>query len=222
MAGCPREGSRARGDKMMPNQTDFGYGDFVFSWGDHICAIFDDHAQQMEVMAPYMSVGIRLEQRCVWVASQPSADALRQALHDMGGDVVTLEASGQLLVLPETGFYLHEGVFEPERTMDLLRTLVADNLRHGYPTMRICNDVSWLGTERVDPELWEEFELTVTEGVTNMPLCIVCTYDRRQVSGSILVAAMRTHPAVILGTMFRSNPFYEPSGAGLSGSREVM
>jgi hypothetical protein len=204
------------------NPTEFGYSDFAFNWGDHICAIFDNHAQQMEVMAPFVSAGIQLEQRCVWVASKPSGDALRQALHDMGGDVLTLEASGQLLILSEPGFYLYEGVFEPERTMDLLRTLLDDNQRQGYPLMRICNDVSWLGTERVDAELWEEFELNVTVGVANMPLCIVCTYDRRQVSGSIIVAALRTHPAVILGTIFRSNPFYVPAGAGLSDSREVI
>jgi hypothetical protein len=55
-----------------------------------------------------------------------------------------------------------------------------------------------------------------------MPLCLVCAYDRRQVSGAIVVAAIRTHPAMIVGTNFRANPFYEPAEAGLSGSREVM
>jgi hypothetical protein len=62
----------------------------------------------------------------------------------------------------------------------------------------------------------------MTEAVATMPICIVCTYDRRQVSGSIVVAAMRTHPAVILGTTFRANPFYEPAGAGMSGARDVI
>jgi len=206
----------------MLNPTDFGYGSFAFNWGDHICAIFDDHAQQMEVMGPFVSAGIQLEQRCVWVSSPPSADALRQSLHDMGGDVLTLEASGQLLILSEPGFYLYEGIFEPERTMDLLRALLNDNQRQGYAAMRIANDVSWTGSERVDPDLWQEFESRLTEEVAGLPLCLVCQYDRRRIPGSIMVAAMRTHPAVILGTSFRLNPFYEPARADRSGSREVV
>jgi hypothetical protein len=206
----------------MLNPTDFGYGSFAFNWGDHICAIFDDHVQQMEVMGPFASAGIQLGQRCVWVSSSPSADALRQSLHDMGGDVLTLEASGQLLILSEPGFYLYEGIFEPERTMDLLRALLSDNQRQGYAAMRIANDVSWTGSERVDPDLWQEFESRLTEEVAGLPLCLVCQYDRRQVPGSIVVAAMRTHPAVILGTSFRQNPFYEPVKADRSGSREVI
>jgi hypothetical protein len=140
----------------------------------------------------------------------------------MGGDVLTLEASGQLLILSEPGFYLYQGIFEPERTMDLLRALLSDSQRQGYAAMRIANDVSWTGSERVDPDLWQEFESRLTEEVAGLPLCLVCQYDRRQVPGSIVVAAIRTHPAVILGTSFRENPFYEPARAGGAGSREVV
>jgi len=214
--------SAERSAHPMLSPTDFGYGSFVFNWGDHICAIFDDHAQQMEVMAPYLSAGIQLGQRCVWTSSLPAADALRQSLHGMGGDVITLEASGQLLILSEPGFYLYQGIFEPERTMDLLRALLSDSQRQGYTAMRIANDVSWTGSERVDPELWQEFESRLTQEVAELPLCLVCQYDRRQVPGSILVVAMRTHPAVILGTTFRQNPFYEPAAAQGPRSREVM
>ena len=206
----------------MLDSTEFGYGGFTFNWGDHVCAFFDDHMQQMEVLAPFVSVGIQLGQRCAWIAPEPSCNALRRALAEMGGDLATLEASGQLLIMPDPEFYLHEGVFEPDRTMDLVRALLGDSQRQGYPAMRMCNDVSWLGGGRVDAELWEEFELTLTEAITNLPLCLVCAYDRRQVSGSILVAAIRTHPVMVVGTNFRANPFYEPGPAGFGGVREVI
>lgn len=39
--------------------TAFGYGDFNFSWGDHICAVFDHPDQQMAVMLPFVTHGLR-------------------------------------------------------------------------------------------------------------------------------------------------------------------
>ena len=50
--------------RLHPNT--FGYSDLRFNWGDHICAFFDDHLQQMEVMVPYIATGLQAKQRCVW------------------------------------------------------------------------------------------------------------------------------------------------------------
>ncbi len=206
----------------MPDPTDFGYSGFSFAWGDHICAIFESRVQQMEIMGAFIATGIRAEQRCVWVSPGESAAGLRQTLADMGGDLATLEASNQLLVLSELDFYLQGGVFEPDRTLDLLAALAKDNEREGYRTMRVANDVSWLTAGRVDVRLWEDFEGRLTQEVAGLPLVMVCQYDHRQLSGEMIVTAMRTHPGVILGDTFRRNPFYLPAGATASDGTQVV
>ena len=190
--------------------TAFGYGDFNFSWGDHICGIFDNHVQQMEVMTPFIAQGLRLAQRCVWVGPEVSCDALRTSLAAMGGDLPTLEASGQLVVMPVTDYYLRDGVFEPRHTMELLLTLLEDSQRQGYGTMRATGDVTWLVGQRVDAEEWEQWEAMLNEALVGQPMVVVCQYDRRQVSGAMVVAALRTHPFVILGDDIHANPFYAP------------
>jgi hypothetical protein len=206
----------------VPDPTDFGYAGFSFAWGDHICAIFENRVQQMEIMGAFIATGIRAEQRCVWVSPEESAAGLRQTLADMGGDLATLEASNQLLVLSELDFYLQGGVFEPDRTLDLLAALAKDNEREGYRTMRVANDVSWLTAGRVDVRLWEDFEGRLTQEVAGLPLVMVCQYDHRQLSGEMIVTAMRTHPSVILGDTFRRNPFYVPAGATASDGTQVV
>jgi hypothetical protein len=204
------------------NPTAFGYGHFSFSWGDHICAIFDSHAQQMEIMGGFIGTGLRASQRCVWVAPEGSANALRGALADMGGDLPTLESSSQLLIISEVEFYLHEGIFEPSRIMDLLKALLDDNQREGYDTMRIASDVSWLRDDCPDLRLWEEFEARLTHEIANLPLVMVCQYDWRQIPGSLILTALRTHPTVILGDTFRRNPFYIAEPLGASGPPEIV
>lgn len=196
----------------MVESTYFGYSSFRFDWGDHICAIFDQYDQQLEVMAGFMAQGMRASQRCVWVAPEQSAIQFRERMAAVGGDLQTLEASGQLVVISEVDFYLRSNLFEPDRTMDLLRTLLADGQRNGYPTMRLATDVSWLKDGRIDPDLWEQFEYRQTEEMTGLPAVLVCQYDRRQVSASIVVAAFRTHRLVILGEEIHENPFYVSPG----------
>jgi hypothetical protein len=205
----------------MANGTEFGYDDFGFSWGDHICAIFDWPWQQMEVMGGFVLQGLRAEQRCVWISSEPSVRRLRAALGSAGGDLQTLEASGQLIAVPDVDFYLQDGLFEPSRTMDLLRALMDDGKRIGYDTMRITTDLSWMNGGRIDPNVWEEFEHELTHQVANVPAVLVCQFDRRQVSGSVVVAAFRTHPIVILGDEIHVNPFYSAGAAGPAMS-EIM
>jgi hypothetical protein len=206
----------------VPGPTDFGYAGFSFAWGDHICAIFESRMQQMEIMGAFVATGIRAEQRCAWVSPEDSAASLRETLGNMGGDLATLEASGQLLIISEVGFYLKGGVFEPDRTLDLLRTLLDDNRREGYSAMRFANDISWLSEGRVDLESWESFENAITQEISSLPLTVVCQYDRRQVSGDIVVMAMRTHPTVILGDTFRRNPFYLPAGLAASDGGHIL
>ncbi len=204
------------------DETEFGYGEFRFSWGDHICAIFDSHAQQMEVMVPFIAAGLQTGQRCVWVAPEESGNALREALVGIRADPATLEASGQLLIISEVEFYLRGGVFEADRTMELLRRLLDDSRREGYSTMRVASDVSWLCHTDLDPELWERFEARLTREIAKLPVTMVCQYARRQISGPLLVTALRTHPTVIMGDRIHENPYYVPEPVGTSGPQEIM
>jgi hypothetical protein len=191
--------------------TAFGYGDFEFSWGDHICAVFESRVQQMEVMGAFISAGIRAEQRCVWVAPDISARALREYLAGAGGDVTTLEASSQLLIISDIDFYLEGDLFNPARGLDLLRAILADNEREGYMGTRIAAEASWLGEDRVDPDRWEEYEAGISSAVADLPVVTVCQYTSRQLTGPMILTAFRTHPTLILGNSVRENPLFEPA-----------
>ncbi len=206
----------------MVNSTAFGYGDLSFQWGDHICAVFQNHDQQMAVMVPFITEGLRAGQRCVWISPPASSHAFRQALARVGADLLTLEASSQLIILPDVEFYLHDGVFEPDRTIELGLTLLQDGQRSGYSTMRITSDLSWLTGSTVDEERWESYEHQVTQRTEQVPLVAVCQYDHRQLSGKLVLAALHTHPIVILGETVLANPFFSPPASDGLGRQEVM
>jgi hypothetical protein len=195
---------------MMTDPTAFGYANWRFSWGDHICGFFDDPEQQLEVMVPFLAQGLRAKQRCVWVGPPASCERFRNHLGRIGGDLPTLEASGQLVIISEVEFYLEEGMFEPTRSLQLMRTLLADGIAQGYDTMRLVTDIPWTHERRLDPETWEAYEVRLNEEQAGLPVVSVCQYDRRQVTGGIIVAALRTHRFVIMDGELHANPFYVP------------
>ncbi len=205
----------------MPDETMFGYGQLRFSWGDHICAIFESHTQQSEVMVPFIANGLRAGQQCVWVGPRESAEWLRAGLAEAGGDLPTLEASGQLTLISEVDFYLRGGVFEPERTIDLMLSLLGEGRGRGYETTRAATDVSWLGTSSLSVDMWAEYEIRVSQEMLGRPAVWVCQYNARQVQGELVMAALQTHPVVILGDVVKENPFYEAPGADAAAPRTI-
>ena len=206
----------------MLDPTAFGFRDITFSWGDHICAIFENHDQQMSVMLPFITHGLRAEQLCVWISSPPAADAFRRALSQAGGDLPTLEASGQLAIISDIDFYLRDGLFLPERTLELGLTLLEDGRRHGYSGMRVAADLSWLGGGPPNVDLWEKYEHEVTERIAEAPIVAVCQYDHRRCPGHFILAALHTHPIVILGETVCRNPFFIYPSADAAERPELM
>jgi hypothetical protein len=174
----------------------------------------------MKIMVPFVATGLRASQRCVWVSPPAAADAFRASLAEIGGDLPTLEASGQLFVVSDIEFYLEGGVFDPDRMMELLTTLLEDGQRQGYGAMRVAADVSGIEPSKVDRGLWYQYESQLTDRIAGLPLIHVCQYQRRQVSGDMIVTALRTHAAVIMGDTMKQNPFYV--GSGRPAGTEVM
>jgi hypothetical protein len=205
----------------MTDPMAFGYGDLRFSWGDHICTIFQNREQQMAVMVPFMAHGLAVGQRCVWASPKTAAEEFRRALTGAGGDVPSLEASGQLLIIPDVDYYLQGGIFEPERTLQLAQTLYEDSMREGYSGIRATGDVSWLTGEPVDLDLWERYEHEFTARSEGKAVVTVCQYDQRRFSGGFVVAALHTHPIVILGETVCRNPFLTSPPEEFEDRREV-
>jgi hypothetical protein len=210
------------GPHSAADPTAFGCGDFNFSWGDHICAIFDDPDQQMAVMLPFVTQGLRAEQRCVWISAPAGASRFRRALARVGADLPTLEASGQLVIISDVEFYLHDGVFDPDRTLELGLALLEEGRRGGWTAMRVAGEASFLRTGPVDVSLWEAYEEQVTRCVAGAPLVAVCQYDRRRIPSSLIAAAFRTHPIVILGETIRHSPFFAADLPDAVGRQDLL
>jgi hypothetical protein len=74
----------------------------------------------------------------------------------------------------------------------------------------------------VDVATWEGYELAVTQRIETAPVVAVCQYPAHRLSGEAILAALRTHPIVIMGETVYQNPFLSPLVPNASGRPGVM
>jgi len=89
---------------------------------DHLCLIYETHEEWRDAVIPFIEIGLKKGEKCVYVVDAHTAEQVRQYLHEEGVDVTEKEASGQLVILHETGAYTRKDSFDPDRMIQLLIT----------------------------------------------------------------------------------------------------
>lgn len=88
--------------------------------------------------------------------------------------------------------------------------------------MRVAGEASFLRDRPVDTALWETYEEEVTRHAAGAPVVAVCQYDRRLFPSSLIAAALRTHPIVILGETIRHSPFFAADLPDAVGRQDLL
>jgi hypothetical protein len=55
-----------------------------------------------------------------------------------------------------------------------------------------------------------EYEVRVNYLIPKYEDVVICTYDLAKFGASVVMDALRTHPAVIIGGLLQENPFFVP------------
>ena len=121
-------------------------------------------------------------------------------------DLDNAELSRQLEICRWEHAYLQDGHFDKNRQLSLIERLLADG-----KTTRIIGGLEWSMLDRPGVEDLIEYESKLNDVVEKYTASTVCcTYDLSRMSSSVVMDALRVHPAVIIGGIFQVNPFYVP------------
>src|SRR4030042_3079793 len=72
---------------------------------DHLCLIYEAQEEWRAAAAPFISIGLKQGEKCVYVVDTSTADEIRRHLQHEGIDTDAAEKSGQLVILHETAAY---------------------------------------------------------------------------------------------------------------------
>jgi hypothetical protein len=70
--------------------------------------------------------------------------------------------------------------------------------------------MAWAHRNAAESEVWFDFEARLNEVLANYEDAVICAYDLATIDAGVVIDALRTHPAVILGGLLQENPFFAP------------
>lgn len=87
-------------------------------WGTHFCQFYQDKQDLIDVLVPYFAAGLKQNEFCMWVTSEPlGVDEAKAALTKVMGDLEPYVRSGQLEILSYSEWYTAAGSFEADRVL---------------------------------------------------------------------------------------------------------
>jgi hypothetical protein len=177
--------------------------------GMHICTFFRTAEERYRVLMPFIRDGMEQGDRAFHIINPSLRGEHVQRIAEAGVDTARAEVEGQLEIIGWDEAYLRGGSFSQTAMLSLLPVLLNKGRARGFPITRFIADVAWVLNEGAVDSLLE-YECRVNLALPKAGDIVICAYDLDTVDAAMVIAAMRTHPIVLIGGIVQHNPFYVP------------
>jgi hypothetical protein len=106
--------------------------------------------------------------------------------------------------------YLQDGHFDCQRQLSLIEGLLIDGKAKGFARTRVMGGAEWAMSDRPGVREFIEYECRLNYLLSDREDPVCCLYDITKFNASLIMDALRIHPAVIIGGILHENPFYIP------------
>jgi hypothetical protein len=179
----------------------------------HVCAFFNNPDEKYQALLPFVKEGFELGQKNVLTVDPRLRNEHSERLASAGVAFKTVTQNGQLELRDWSETHLCGGNFDQHRTLALLRQIMDNSARQGFPLTRFVTDMEWALEVGLDANALLEYEATANNAwmQSDDPVNpVICTYDLTRFTADVIVDVIRTHPMVIIGGLLRENPFFVP------------
>ncbi|HEX3512688.1 MAG TPA: MEDS domain-containing protein [Trebonia sp.] len=176
----------------------------------HICAFFNSVDEQHRVLRPFIKGGFDQGDKAYHYVDPELRDEHLSWLAEAGIDVQAVTASGQLEVRPWADSTLSGGHFELNAWLVSFEQVLQSGPAAGYGQTRFLGHMEWALSDLPGVGDLIEYETRVNYVLPKYEGSVICTYDLTKFGASVVMDALRTHPAVIIGGVLQENPFFVP------------
>ena len=177
---------------------DLGIKDLRGTPGDHVAYFWETNAE-FEDATGFLAFGIANRDHVVIFGHDDANARVLDVLERRGVDHYRLRSEGLLSVLG------------PQATGDEMLAIIGATFQQaldaGAQMIRLLGNIGW-GRDSwpVETDILR-FEAKVTAAAEGLPCIVVCMYDIKSLSGSVILhGAFGTHPLTIYQNLIRENP----------------
>jgi PAS domain S-box-containing protein len=178
--------------------------------GDHLCFLYETDEERRVVLAMLLRQGLERGEKARFIGDRLTFKNLLDYMEDDGFAVSPYLSCGQLGVMSIDETYMREGVFLPDKMIDLLKTETDLALAQGYSGLRATGDMSWALETPPGSEQTIKYEARLNQFFPGSKCIGICQYDKRLFPPALLVDVLATHPLAIIRTELFDNFYYMP------------
>lgn len=82
---------------------------------EHICMVYHDREQQVTAITTFIHRGLKLGEKCVYIADKLTSNFVVSILNQTGLDTDELMAMGVLEIVRPEDVYIQDGIFKPRQ-----------------------------------------------------------------------------------------------------------
>lgn len=178
---------------------------------DHLALIYENHEEQLDIVVPFLRLGLERGEKCVYIVDDNSPEAVIAAMERHGIDVVTARASGALAIITKHEAYLKNGYFDPDWMIGFLVEAVESAKAEGFHSVRASGEMTWaLGPAGEVHDRLIEYECKLNRFFPRHNMVGLCQYNRRRFRPETLLQVIHTHPWLVYRGEMCENPHYIP------------
>ena len=172
--------------------------------GMHACHFYSTREQLVAALVPYISAGLRNNERCLWITAPPlPAHEAIEALRAESESVDDAFTAGALRILNFDQWYQRSGEWRGLDVMQMWLDAEESALAEGYNGLRITGNTSFL-----QPSGWStfmEYEEALTERFKGRRIITLCSYALAQCDERHLSEVFHAHHCALE----RASPVWE-------------
>src|SRR5258708_7936074 len=173
-----------------------------------IRALFPKQEGGYRVLLPFIKEGFEQGDRAFHIIDAHRRQDHMRRLQEAGIDLAGAEAEERLVIRHWEDTYLQDGHFDQHRQISLFERVLLEGKKQGYPLTRFVAGTEWALLDRPGVHDLIEYESRINDLFSKYEDPICCTYDVSKFSASVIMDAMRVHPAGIIGGTLHENPFF--------------
>jgi MEDS: MEthanogen/methylotroph, DcmR Sensory domain len=193
---------------MQVHECPIHVADGVLGNRTHICAFFNGFDEQHRVLRSFIKEGFERGDKAFHIVDPELREDHLKRLAEAGIDVGRAMATGQLELRRWQDAYLRDDQFDQDAMLALLDELLGSGAAAGNPLIRFVSKVEPSLVEKAGEVNWLEYETRVNHTAGKYKDPVICTYDLRNFSASLMMDMLRVHPAIIVGGVLQENPFF--------------
>ena len=193
---------------MVPDNGSLAFAGGTLGPHRHVCAFFNGIDEEHRVLRSFIKDGFDRGDRALHIVDPDLREEHLKQLRDAGIDVDEAIGSGQLDVRLWDDAYLREDRFDQDAMLSLIEDELRAGAAEGSRHVRLLAHMEWSLLDKPGVEDLLEYETRLNDVVPKYDDPVICTYDLSRFGASVVMSALRTHPAVIIGGLLQENPFF--------------